>query len=175
MLRRNGPPALAEVRAGLAEIQGATQKNRKKHLMVPGVPLGRLTGDRWQVPGVCPGPAPETFWRITKNLCNILCVQHVMTTLSAHWGNNKLGGLYPGKQSSWAAFQGKEWRFPPLKTTKQLSMLKVANLPCKASGSTSAKWDDSICPCASFTGLLGLIKIKMKLNLNVTLSTCYVV
>lgn len=98
MLRRNGLPALAEVRAGLAEIQGATQKNRKKHVMVPGVPLGRLTGDRWQVPEVCPGPALETFWRITKNLCNILCVQHVMTTLSAHWGNNKLGGII-----SWSA------------------------------------------------------------------------
>lgn len=104
VLRRNGLPALAEVRAGLAEIQRVTQKNRKKHVMVPGVPLGRLTGDRWQVPGVCPGPAPETFWRITKNLCNIPCVQHVMTTLSAtweitNWGDYTLVSSLPGLHS----------------------------------------------------------------------------
>lgn len=87
-LGRNGPPALAEVRAGLAGVQRDPEKS--KHVMVPGILRAGRQGTEGRSLG-CAQAAPETCWGTAGNLCSILCVPEIMTTLSAPLGKYKFG------------------------------------------------------------------------------------
>lgn len=80
-LGRNGPPALAEVRAGPAEVQGDPDKP-KEACDGPRDPQGRPAGDRGQVTGVCPGCSRDPLGNCWEPLQRSVCAVCHDNTLS---------------------------------------------------------------------------------------------